>query len=236
MLDNACKSVCLLALIAAGSAPQPAHAALDILYVNRCVGGCSLQGGTDDAVNRISSLLSGNATITEFPHGNAVFDATVSCVRSVLAQYDVNVVTTDPGTVRREVILAGHASEAGMAGVWGNAPWQQGIPIDNAIGFAFATDIGASVDNLCWTAAQQFGTLYGLDHEFYCSDLMAYSVGCGVKTFTNFDAPCGTFTASATCDIPGTPTTQNSSARLATIPGQNEVIFRGLFELLGPAP
>ena len=102
---------CLLAVaiaIATVCAASPAHAALDLLYINRCVGGCALTGGTDDAVMRKSSLLSSSTTVPAFPHGDAAFAATVDCVRSVLAQYDVAVVTSDPGAAtRREVILGG---------------------------------------------------------------------------------------------------------------------------------
>jgi len=31
----------------------------DIVYLNRCAGGCQVQGGPDDAVNGKSSLISG---------------------------------------------------------------------------------------------------------------------------------------------------------------------------------
>jgi hypothetical protein len=236
MINQTGKSFLMFALFACG-ASQSARAALDILYVNRCVGGCSLQAGADDALNRKSSILSSSSTITEFPHGDAVFNASVSCVRSVLAPYDVNVVTSEPGVARREVVLAGHASQAGQPpGVRGVAPWHQGVPTDNAIAYAFAADIGASVDNLCWTTAQQFGLLYGLDLEFYCSDIMSYAAGCGVKTFTDFDAQCGAFSAQPNCDTPGAPATQNSAQRLGAVPGRNDVVFRGLFEVRGPSP
>jgi hypothetical protein len=226
----------LLLVFALALVPAAAHAALDILYINRCVGGCVLNPGTDDAINRKSSLLSSQVTMPAFPHSNAVFDATVSCVRSLFASYDVDVVTINPGAVaRREVVLSGQGSMVGVSGTFGVAPWQQGVPINNVIAYAFAADIGANVDQLCWVAAQQFGTLYGLDFEYYCSDEMSYLSGCGTKTFTNFDAQCGT-SGARTCQIPGSPSTQNSAARLSIVPGRAEVVFRGLFEAPGPSP
>lgn len=217
--------------------PLGARAALDILYINRCVAGCALQPGADDAINRKSSVLSQNTVVPAFPHGDALFAATVSCVRSTLSSYDVDVVSADPGAVvRRELVLGGSSNQViGIAGVYGAAPFHSGVPTDNAIGFVFAVDIGANVDALCWTASQQAGVLYGLDHELYCPDLMSYSQTCGVKTFANFDASCGESTP-RTCDIPGSPATQNSAARLTLVPGRNEVIFRGLFEAAGPSP
>jgi hypothetical protein len=79
--------------------------------------------------------------------------------------------------------------------------------------------------------------LYGLDHELHCPDLMSYSQSCGVKTFANFDASCtDDGSTPRTCDIPGSPATQNSFARLSLVPGRSEVIFRGLFEAAGPSP
>jgi len=228
----------LVAVVATFSATSPAYAALDLLYINRCVGGCALSPGSDDAINRKSSLLSQNTTVPAFPHGDAAFRATVDCVRSVFAQYDVTVVSSDPGAVtRREVILAGDSqSVIGIGGAWGVAPFFSGVPRDNAIAFAFAANIGNNVDALCWTTAKGFGALYGLDNELHCPDLMSDTQGCGVKAFTNFDAPCGESATPRTCNIPGSPATQNTFLRLHQVPGQADVIFRGLFEVAGPSP
>lgn len=210
---------------------------LDLLYINRCAGTCPLTAGFDNAVDRVSSIITQDTSIPEFPYGDAAFDATVACVRSVLAPYDVNIVTTDPGALaRREVILGGNSSTVGvLPGTKGVAPWAHGTPLDNVIAFALAAEIGNSVDDLCWLAAQQFGTLYGLDFENYCPDIMAYTVGCGIKRFTNTDAACGEF-SSRTCDTSGSPATQNAAARLSVLPGASLVIFRGYFEHAGPSP
>jgi hypothetical protein len=150
---------------------------------------------------------------------------------------DPNPAAGEPGEARarREVILAGNSSNAGLgSGVWGISPWASGTPLDNVIAFAFAAEIGNSVDNLCWTAAQQFGTLYGLDHEYYCPDINSYLSGCGTKCFTNFAASCCEFSA-RTCDTTGQPATQNSAARMSAVPGKSVVIFRDNFDP-GPSP
>lgn len=225
-------------LIAALGLPLVASGAdLDLLYINRCVGGYSLTAGFNNAIERKSSIINEDTSIPAFPYDDATFNATVACVRSVLAAYDVRLVTTDPGPVaRREVILGGSASTIGAApGTYGTAPWNDGTPIDNVIAFALAAEIGNSVDKLCWITAQQFGTLYGLDHEFHCPDIMSYQSACGTKTFTNFDAACGEF-SSRNCLTSGSPATQNAAARLAVAPGHADVIFRSYLEAAGPSP
>jgi hypothetical protein len=58
---------------------------------------------------------------------------------------------------------------------------------------------------------------------------------CGLKTFTNFDAPCGTVNA-RTCNVNGFPATQNSATKLSVVPGDSVVIFRGFFDPAGPSP
>jgi hypothetical protein len=229
------KKIVLIAVLVA--APVAKAIGMDLLYVNRCAGGCSLKAGADDAVQRKSSILNQDSTIPPFPYDDAAFADTVTCVRSVLAPYDVNVVTVDPGALpRREVILAGSSSDVEVApGVLGTAPWANGTPIGNVIAFALAEEIGDSVDRLCWITAQQFGTLYGLDHEYHCPEIMSYLTGCGTKTFTNIVAACGEF-ASRACATSGSPSTQNAAARLSIMPGHADVVFRGYFEVAGPSP
>jgi hypothetical protein len=216
-------------------APASALADMDILYINRCVGGCTITPGFDDAINHRSSLVSGTSTIPQFPFADSVFDATVTCIRSVFAPYDVYVTPADPGpVVRRELILAGQPSHIGFPnGVGGVAPWQMGTPINNVIAFAFAASLGADPDLLCWIGAQQIGTLYGLDHAYYCPDVMSY-LSCGLKTFTDFDAQCGE-SAVRPCDTSPPRATQNSAEILAVNPGRAEVVFRNGFEA-GPSP
>ena len=181
--------------------PSRAASASGLIYVNRCAGGCMVTGAaTDDAINGKSTLVSGAKTLSAFAHTDADFSATVSCLRSLFARYDVEVITTNPGNVaRREMMLAGNATQVGYSsGTGGVAPFD-GTVKDNVIAFTFANDIGADPDKLCWVAAAQVGALYGLEPEYYCADVTTYLTGCGVKTFADFAAPCGTFSAQATC-------------------------------------
>jgi hypothetical protein len=218
-------------------APAAAFAEMDIVYVNRCAATCFIEVGVDDAINRKSSALVSPMTFTGFPFSDAVFDATVTCIRSLLAPYDIRVITADPGPVpRREVILDGHAASQGLPpSVQGLAPWFLGAPIDNVLAFAFAAQLGPDPDLLCWVAARQIGTLYGLDAALHCPDVMSHIPDCGLKTFTDFNAPCGEF-ALRPCDTAPARPRQNSAAILAVNAGRADVVFRDGFELAGPSP
>jgi hypothetical protein len=218
-------------------APAAAVAEMDIVFINRCAATCFIEVGVDDAINRKSEALVVDTTFFGFPFSDAVFDATVTCIRSLLAPYDIRVITADPGPVpRREVILDGHAASQGLPpGVQGLAPWYDGAPRDNVLAFAFAAQLGPDPDLLCWVAARQIGTLYGLDAALHCPDVMSHIPDCGLKTFTDFNAPCGEFALRA-CDTAPPRPRQNSAAILAANAGQADVVFRDGFELAGPSP
>lgn len=212
-------------------------AASGLIYVNRCAAGCTVTPGFDNAITGTSSIPSNVSNLSAFAHGDAVFSDTVSCLRSLFARYDVDVILSNPGAVaRREIMIAGNATQlsASLAGAPGVAP-HYGMITDNAIAFAFANDIGADPDKLCWVAAAQLGFLYGLEYDVYCPDIVTYGTGCGLKTFADFDAPCGTNAELATCPISGQPT-QNSAALLALRAGLSDRLFLNEFEQPRPAP
>ena len=240
MVNNACVRVnsyvaAIICSIAALAAAPPAPAA-GLIYVNRCAAGCTVTPGFDNAIAGKSSIPISTSNLSAFAHGDAVFSDTVICLRSLFARYDVNVITANPGAVaRREMMLAGTAAQLGQpAGVPGVAP--SGSSADNRIAFAFANDIGADADKLCWIAASQLAVLYGLEAEYHCPDVTSYLSGCGLKTFADFDAPCGTYSAKATCSDTGGQPTQNSAALLAARAGLSDRLFLNEFEQARPAP
>jgi hypothetical protein len=242
MVTKACVrvngSLAAVIFMSALAAASPASAS-GLLYVNRCAGGCTVTPGVDNAIAGTSIIPNSMSNLSAFAHGDAVFSATVTCLRSLFARYDVDVITTNPGAVaRREMMLAGTAAQLGQpAGVPGVAP--SGSSTDNRIAFAFANDIGADADKLCWISASQLGELYGLEPEYYCPDVMSYfsgASGCGLKTFADFDAPCGTFSPTPTCSDTGGQPTQNSAALLAVRAGLSDRVFLNEFELPRPAP
>lgn len=208
--------------------------ATDIMYLNRCASGCTVQPGVDDAINHKSSIPQSTAVIPAFSYGDAKFVATEGCLRKAFARYDVSVTTTDPGVLpRREIMLGGLPQNLGLSsGITAIAPvYPQ--PRENAIVFVFAEQLLGDVDKMCWLAAQQVSFLYALDYELHCPDFMSWSSGCGLKTFTDFAAPCGE-TTPRTC-MNGA-STQNSAARLAVVPGLGDRIFLSDFESASPSP
>ncbi|HEY6940800.1 hypothetical protein [Dokdonella sp.] len=224
------------ALVLLASWPVLAHAVdSHLIYLNTCKPiGCPVQPGPDDAANGASSIPNQPSTVSPFAFSDATFERTAGCLRAVFARYDISITTTDPGALpRREMMIAGESQDVGLPpGTSGVAPFT-GDPIDNAIAYAFATTIGDDPDALCWAAAAQLGHLYGLDNEHYCPDLMSYTGGCGLKAFTDVDAPCGEF-SDRTCASGAA--TQNSDATLRLVIGDADRIFLAGFDPDMPAP
>jgi uncharacterized protein (TIGR03382 family) len=168
-----------------------------IIYVNRCAGDCIVTPGNNDARQNTSSIVGETRTITEFEHGDEVYDQVVACLRDVFSPYDVEIVTEDPGTgtFHHEAILAGTPDEIGRdQNVGGIAP-ASCDPLNNVISFSFANQLGPGVEDLCWTVAQESAHAFGLpNHVYDCLDPMTYLPGpCGRKYFRNRALPCGEF-------------------------------------------
>ncbi|MBK9036732.1 MAG: hypothetical protein IPL61_36695 [Myxococcales bacterium] len=221
-----------------GSPPQPPpaeHAVVsNIIYVNRCVGGCRI---TKSAFPNSSSL--NNSTwiggdiptgsqfmLSEFAYGQPVWDEFLTCLKDVYAPYNVQIVETDPSpAAHHEAIVAGFSREAMLAdGILGQAELGAGFcaPKDNAISFNFANDhtgiAGLTIaQNLCWTVAQETAHSWGLDHEFDCTDALTYIPTCGQKYFRNKPAPCGE-NAERPCVCGGVA--QNSHGKILAVFGQ----------------
>lgn len=221
---SGCRFVCLV-LLALASAP--AIAATQV-YVNRCSGGCSFSPGPNNSVANTTPLVDQTRVISEFAHGNAVFDATVACITSGLAAYDIQVVTTDPSpTPHSELVLAGASTQMGLpSGVWAVAPSTCSY-VPNAPAFIFANTFPADAQRLCWIGMQQLGFMAGLEHLFYCPDVMSTIEGCSGRSFQNRDSACGT-TSPTQCQCGGT--SRNSHAVMSSVFGAGEGIFADGFE------
>ena len=230
-------SLALVAIVLTFAPGRGAEAG-GIIYVNRCIGDCTVTPGLDDAINGKSSIPSQPSTLTEFMQGDAAFNATVACLRGLFASYDVTVTATNPGAVaRRELMLAGNASQLSVGATLGIAPSSgDGTALDNVIAFTFANDIGADVDTLCWVGAAQIAFVYGLEPEYYCPDITGYATSCGLKSFADHDAPCGTYSAETTCMYSTGAATQNSAQRLAANAGLSDRLLLAEFEPPTPAP
>src|SRR5678815_4468923 len=103
------------------------HAAISpYLYVNRCTGGCQINGGTlNDARTNTSTIpATGPHTITEFKNdqgmtgaaADAEWNQILQCMREVYSPFAVQVVDQRPttGVSYTMAIIAGYSSEIGL--------------------------------------------------------------------------------------------------------------------------
>jgi len=224
---------------------SPDEGAVKTIFLNRCVGGCTVTaGGTNDAANDSTTILSppGTFHLSAFMFDDATWTAVVQCVKDVYSPYDVEITDTKPSGTFNETIVAGTSAEGGQPqGTLGIAPLASDCsPLSNQIAFAFANshDPSTVVDNLCWTVAQESAHIYGLDHEFEftdpsaptpklqdgsrsaCNDPMTYQTDCGgEKFFRDIGARCGEFALRSSCKCSGT---QNSHFKLKQLFGAGQ--------------
>lgn len=197
------------------------------LYLNRCVGGCTIRTGSNSAVEDRSSIIPQTSTLSEFLYDDATWDALVACIRATWAPYDLDVVTEepDPSTPYNEIMIAGFPEEVGQpANTLGLAPMSTSCtPNSDWIAFAFANAHSDPIVQLCDTAAHEPGHILGLDHEYDCKDKMTYLEGCSEKWFLDIEAPCGEFAQDGPRACRCTGETQNSHRILTEILGAGEL-------------
>jgi hypothetical protein len=163
-----------------------------ILFLNRCADGCTIHPGPDDSRTDHSSIVSEESFISPFPHGDVKWKQTLRCVQELYEPFEIQVTDEDPGDlVHIESIVAGVASEIGMSGIGGIAPFACEV-VPNGINFNFAGEIDHPIA-LCNVVGQESGHTIGLDHQMLCDDPMTYLPSCGEKKFQRVDAECGEF-------------------------------------------
>ena len=172
---------------------QPNGHTSNLIYLNKCEGGCTIYPGYDDSRTNTSSVVAGvlgtTAYISEFEHSQEDWDELVQCVTRTYEPFGIVITDQDPGGASHfEAIVAGIDDEINYT-AGGVAPGGCGFT-NNAITFSFANQ--GSLSTLCWTVAQETAHAFGLDHVMECSDPMTYLTGCGYdKSFQDIDAPCG---------------------------------------------
>lgn len=184
----------------------------NIIFLNRCAGGCTLTPGFDDSRSNQSQIIAQPVNIPPYAYGESSWQQVVDCVSELYAPFDIEITDIDPGDQPHfEAIVAGLPSDAGFPPyVGGVSPFECGV-IDNAITYTFAEVWGNSPRIICEVVAQETAHAFGLDHEFHCPDPMTYLTGCGEKSFQDFDAQCGEDSARS-CMCGGF--TQNSYQRI----------------------
>jgi hypothetical protein len=202
-----------VALVLAGSA----SAATSVLFLDRCAAGCTYTPGFDDSRSNVSSLISQTSVLPAYPYGDDSWNAVVACVRETYAPFDVRVTDVDPGSAEHfEVAVAGLPQDLGLSSGIGNVSpvtCSGSHVVVNGIAFAFAASYSDAPLEICWSAAQAAGSLFGLDHELLAGDVMTFLSGSLPKAFLDETASCGESSARS-CLCGGT--TQNSYQELLT--------------------
>lgn len=197
---------------------SPPFEVSNVLYLNRCIGGCMVTGGTiNDARQHISTYIApGPHVVSEYknlagetgPAADAEWNQVVQCIKEIYSPFNIQVVETPPATGNyTEAIIAGDSPDVGLSRqILGVAPAHTSCsPNDNAMSYTFANnpyffgDQLRRIWELCATAGQESAHHFGLDHayEFYdktsaCNDPMTYRTDCGgQKFFRNKAAECG---------------------------------------------
>ena len=213
-----------------------------ILYIERCVGGCTVnKGGVNDARTNTSTIPEGTTssfTIDEFKNAarqsgaaaDADWNALKQCLSEVYSPFAVTVTDVKPagGLSYHEAIVAGIPDNIGLpTSILGIAPGSC-TPQDNVISFSFANAHPTAnyVFELCATVSQESAHAFGLpNHEWAftdgssaCRDPMSYRQDCGgQKFFRNENATCGDFAENAPPAMCGP--TQNSHLKLLGVFG-----------------
>lgn len=172
----------------------------NVIYLNRCRGGCRItRGERSDAIDNQSSLPTRTSSmVSEFAHGDAVWDQVLDCVAEVYLPYDVIVTDVDPSPQsHHEAILAGTGDEIGLQADLGGIAPKVCEPQDNLISFSFANFYEADPRVLCELVAHESAHAFGLDHVLHCADPLSYLTACGDRFFRDHESPCGEYEARA---------------------------------------
>lgn len=182
------------------------HAAANfsnVIYLNNCKpNGCQLTRGQENSTQNKSSIIGGQtATVQPFAYSDTVWQQVVDCVKQTYSPFGVEIVTARPASGNYHMaIVAGLPQNIGEPqGVGGVSPFSCGY-LPNAISYSFANVYGGSVNDICWTVAQETAHSWGLDHKFDNRDPMTYlQSGPSRKNFMNETGSCGEFSARS-CD------------------------------------
>ena len=197
--------------------PPNALVPYNTVYLNRCAGGgCTIRPGDSSSIADTWGV-GGQRNLTAFPYGDEAWDKVVGCVRDVFSPFQVNIVTTNPGSQNHfEIMIAGAATD--LNSTWTNyggvAPGNNECDgyLHNALVFAFAKAYGnnssntcddSCVNEICATAAQEIGHVWKrMDHVRTASDPMTYFGFTSRRYFQNTDAVCGSDCVNGTWNGP----------------------------------
>jgi hypothetical protein len=232
---------------------NPAAVSSNVIFMNRCAGGCVVhQAGSDNSTTDASTI--GGGSLTAFAYGDAVWGQVMACLRDTFEDFNVVITDVDPGTQGHlEIMIAGSPTQIGLGtGVGGIAPFTCQNYAANTLVFDFAnvwgsgsTCTGSCVEDICSTAAQEIAHTWSLDHVTVAADPMTYYNFNGRRYYQNVAAQCGSdclYTCGANkCDSFGHvcsgPNNQNKACTCSGSQTQNSwQTIRTLFGAGTPTP
>jgi len=168
--------------------------------------------GPNDSSNNTSAILSEEKTVAPHQPPTGHWDATMECLRTVWAPYNVLVTDQDPGASPHMEIVVTTTSSMDLIG--SNAgtsisPFSCDV-VEGGISFVFAKAAGETDPiAVCEAASFSSSKMMGLDNVLGCPDVNTWMSCAGqTRVFTDMDLPCGEFEA-RDCNC-SSGTTQNS--------------------------
>ena len=160
-----------------------------IVFLNR--NGGSYTMGPNNPGTNTSQILGEDVTLNAPGIADGDWDEITSCVTSMLSDYNIAVVDSDPGAVvQKEIVFLRAPSEIGLSmGVDGISPFSCGNL--DAIAFLFMTT--RSNRQICELAVGGVGRMAGIEVVAECTDVFSNQIDgqCGDKNITDAVLPCG---------------------------------------------
>ncbi len=163
------------------------------LFINQCTGGCTVTPGNNDSRTNRSSIPQSTVTLSAWNQGDPKWQQLVQCVKDTFIPFNIDVVTTDPGTASHfEVMVTGGPSTQlrPTLNAGGVAPFIGcDAQYNNGLSFVFGGSSG-DLEFLCGAVVQEAAHVWGLDHEYHPDDPMTYLNLGSLKRFQNQAVAC----------------------------------------------
>lgn len=156
------------------------------LFLNRA-GGAYDTGPFDDALANHSVLLDGPMQLPPYPHDNATWTSTTTCIRRGLAQFPIDIVEEAPSVPHVELVFT--------TTYWAGSPGMTYVVPDSCLphqlGFVFG-DALATDARACQMALVGYAQLTaGLSIGDNCNDFLDLSMDCAPeRSFVDAEVDC----------------------------------------------
>jgi uncharacterized protein (TIGR03382 family) len=175
-----------------GALPPPASN--NIIFMNRCPGGCTVRTGYPDSRTDTSDIPDAPSALSAWSRSDATWNQVMACMQTTFEAFNVQITDVDPGTTpHMEIMIAGTGGQLGLpSGVLGVADnvcsniGQCTSFSANTLVFVFANDSyynSRGALDICATAAQEIAHTWALDHVVDATDPMTYNLYSGQRMF-----------------------------------------------------